>query len=256
MFFILSKILDFLLSPPFWVVGVLAYALFTKHLRLKRRLMRLGLGLAFLFSNLMIANSLMLLWEIPPRSISQLDETYEVGVVLTGITMNQYKTPDDRVYLREGADRVMHALMLYRAGKIKKILITGGSIDITGKVNTSEAVLLAQVLEQAQVPKEDILLETKARNTRENAVLSKEILIEKFPNQSYLLITSGFHMRRAMACFHKVGLQPDAFSAGFYTYDSSSFESYVIPSGRAWYLWSILIHEVAGYVVYRLVGYA
>lgn len=254
MFFILSKTLDFLLSPPFWVVCVLVYALFTKHPRLKRRLWRIGLGLVLLFSNLMIANALMLLWEISPRPVMHMKQ-YEVGIVLTGITINRQKSLDDRVYLSEGADRIMHALMLYRAGKIKKILITGGNIDITGKVSTSEAVLLAKILQQAQVPNEDIILETKARNTRENALFSKKILIERFPKQSYLLITSGFHMRRAMACFHKVGLQPDAFSAGFYTYDKAVLDAYIIPSGRAWHLWSILIHEVAGFVVYRLAGY-
>jgi uncharacterized SAM-binding protein YcdF (DUF218 family) len=256
MFFILSKTLDFLLSPPVWVIFILIFAVFTRRKRLKRRLFRMGLGLTLLFSNFFIANGLMLLWEIPPTPLAEIKESYSVGIVLTGITMNQYKAPDDRVYLREGADRIMHALLLYREGKIKKILITGGSIDITGEVHASEAKYLADILRLAQVPEEDIILETKARNTRENAQFSKEILDKKFPNQSYLLITSAFHLRRARACFEKVGLKVTPFSAAFYSYDFKWDASNIIPSARAWYIWAVLIHEVTGYVVYKVVGYA
>lgn len=256
MFFILSKTLDFLLSPLVWLSIIFLWALFTKKALLKKRLFRWGIGLFFLLSNPCLINLLLLAWEIPPKPLSSFDKSYDIAVVLTGITNNARKTPTDRVYMQEGADRILHALMLYRQGKVKQILITGGTVEVTGKVHTSEAVLLAQILAQAQVPSEDIILETSARNTHENAKNTHQLVKEKYPDKTLLLITSAFHMRRAKACFEKVGLQVVPFSAGFHTQDLKWELSWFIPTGRALQLWSLLIHEVSGYVIYKIVGYA
>ncbi len=256
MFFIFSKTLDFLLSPLIWLSIIFLWALFTEKSLLKKRLFRWGIGLFFVLSNPFIINLFLLAWEIPPTPLSSFDKNYDIAIVLTGITNNARKTPPDRVYMQEGADRILHALMLYRQGKVKKILITGGTIEVSGKTHTSEAILLAQILAQAQVPKKDIILETSARNTHENAKNTQQLLLAKYPRETLLLITSAFHMRRAKACFEKVGLQVVPFSAGFHTQDLKWELSWLIPTGRALQLWSLLIHEVSGYVIYKMIGYA
>lgn len=255
MFFILSKTLDFLLMPIIWVLGLLILALFQKRPNRKRRFLRAGIILLLIFSNPLLINSALLWWEIPPLPLEQLEKKYEVGVVLTGVTLSK-KSPKDRVYFKAGADRITHALMLYRKGYIRKILITGGVIDIYGNSQKSESRRLAEFLELARVPKEDIILEEKARNTRENALHAKQILDERFPGKKHLLITSGFHMRRARGCFKKAGLELDVFSAGFYTQDFSK-EGFlaIIPSEEALYRSYILCHEILGYLVYWLIGY-
>lgn len=255
MFFVLSKTLDFLASPIVWVVGLMIFALFRKPSKLQKKGLRWALILLIILSNPYLINLLLLAWEVPPTPLKDLQKKYTVGVVLTGITQAK-KSPKDRVYFATGADRIFHALMLYRKGYIKKILITGGTVSVTGQVEISEAQRLLQVLLLAQVPREDIILEEKARNTRENAQLSQKILEDKFPNQDILLITSGFHMRRALGCFRKVGLNPEPFSAGFFSQDTNYFGFYsLIPSEKAIYRWYILSHEILGYVVYKLIGY-
>lgn len=257
MFFILSKTIAYLLMPIFWVFALLLLAAFSKNPRRQKRWLWASLGLLFFLSNPFLINLMMLQWEIPPRKLTDLpQEKYAVGVVLTGITKYQ-KTPRDRVYFDRGADRLMHALWLYREGKIDKILITGGIVLVSGKTYTSEAQQLARVLRQAQVPAEDIIIEDKARNTRENALFTAKILKEKFPNQAFLLITSAFHMRRARACFERVGLKPEVFSTDFLTYNlaETSYAAF-LPTEGALQLWQVFTHELLGFVVYKLVGYA
>lgn len=242
--------------PITWVVLLLLWALFTKKKRRKRRLLRTGILLLWVFSNPLIVNQLLLVWEKPPTPLTAIKQTYDVGIVLTGIT-NAEKKPQDRVYFTKGADRITQALLLYREGKIKKIFITGGSFDPKQKLENAESYWLKQFLLIAQVPEQDIILETKARNTRENALFSKKILEKKFPNQSFLLITSAFHIRRAVGCFEKVGIAVTPFSVDFYTHDEGlKLPFSLIPSETAFYKWYVLMHEVVGFVVYKVLGYA
>lgn len=256
MFFILSKTIDFLLMPIIWLIGVGLWAYWTKKTKRKKRLIWAFLVLFLVLTNPTCINTLLLSWEVAPTPLADLKENYEVGIVLTGI-VNYTKSPHDRVYLDTGADRIMHALLLYRKGKIKKILITGGIVDITGGTRLSEAQQLATVLHLAQVPKEDIILEENARNTRENALLSQKTAKEKFPQvKQYLLITSAFHQRRALGCFRKAGLNVTPFSAGVLTHDfvETGWKDFV-PTERSLYLWQVLAREWVGYVMYWGMGY-
>ncbi|OJJ19971.1 hypothetical protein BKI52_15960 [marine bacterium AO1-C] len=256
MFFFLSKTLYYFLMPITWVMAILLWALFTKKSQRKRRLLRMGVFLLWFFSNPLIINQLLLAWEKPPTPLTSIHQTYDVGIVLTGIT-NSAKKPQDRVYFARGADRITQALLLYRMGKIKKILITGGSFDPKQRLERAESYWLKKFLIDAKVPAEDIVIETKARNTRENALFSKTILEKQFPRQSYLLITSAFHIRRAMGCFQKAGIQTTPFSVDFYTQDKGLLLPFsLIPAEVAFNKWYILMHEVVGYIVYKTLGYA
>jgi uncharacterized SAM-binding protein YcdF (DUF218 family) len=254
MFFVLSKTITIFLMPIYWL---LALALLTFFAKKRKRLYASALiACAILLTNPFLINSLLLSWEVKPTPLASLHETFEVGIVLTGIT-NHMKSPHDRIYMNEGADRIMHALMLYRKGKIRKILITGGTVTLSNKTYRSEASALQEVLMQANVPKEDIIMEEKARNTRENALYAKEILTKQFPKKRYLLITSAFHMRRAHACFQRIGVQVTPFSAGFLTQDVQySIGMLMLPTERSIGLWQILVHEIIGYLTYKVIGYA
>ncbi len=255
MFFILSKLLDFLINPLLWVLLLLFLGLNLKSKRWRKIFWIWGIGLGILFSNHFFANLAMLAWEIPPTPLDQIEQSYEVGVVLTGVTLSR-KSPKDRTYFKQGADRITHALMLYRKGIVRKILITGGTISVTGQREVSEAYRLKQFLVDAQVPVKDIILDETARNTRENALRSRDILQRDFPKARVLLITSAFHLRRARACFYKVGLRPDTFSAGFLSLDWNRLGLGAwLPSGLALHYWHVLIHEWLGYLMYALVGF-
>jgi uncharacterized SAM-binding protein YcdF (DUF218 family) len=254
LFFILSKTLDFVLLPAMWLVALLLGALVaTPGSHAQRRWLQAAGLLVLLGTNNALINEAMLAWEKPPvplRAVAPADAV----VVLTGVTAIR-KSPHDRVYLGHGADRVTYALWLYRAGRARRIIISGGSGAILSVANT-EAKELATVLRLAAVPKQDILLEERSRNTRENAKFTKQLLAKHPDIKSLILVTSGFHERRALGCFAKVGLHPQPFPADFYSTDRNWTPDYwLVPDIGALSRWSRLLHEMAGYIVYKVAGY-
>jgi uncharacterized SAM-binding protein YcdF (DUF218 family) len=254
LFFIFSKTLDFLLSPALWLVALVLGALVAQPGgQAQRRWLRAAGLLVLLGTNNALVNEALLAWEKPPvplRAVAPADAV----VLLTGVTTGQ-KSPHDRVYLGHGADRVTYALWLYRAGRARRIIISGGSGAVLSVANT-EAKDLATVLRLAAVPKEDILLEERSRNTRENAKFTKQLLAKHPEIKSLVLVTSAFHQRRALGCFAKVGLHPQSFPADFYSTDRSWPPDYwLVPDISALSRWSLLLHEMAGYIVYKVAGY-
>lgn len=257
MFFYFSQLFSFLILPFTICLGMLVIGFLFIHKKFGKRLILGALLLFLFFSNSYIANRLMHAWEPEPRELGKLP-VYEVGIVLTGIT-NIDKLPKDRTYFDKGADRVTHALQLYKMGKLKKILISGG-LGFDPIDPKSEAESLAEFMVWAGVKKSDLILETKAGNTRENAVFTRQVLDEygflSKESERFLLITSAFHMKRAKACFQKTGLYPDTFPVDFYASEPRlTLQSVIQPSVQSIFIWHKLVKEWVGLVAYKLAGY-
>jgi uncharacterized SAM-binding protein YcdF (DUF218 family) len=253
MFFILSKILGFLTNPLVFVFAFLLASVFFKKTYLKKRYFWIGFSLLIFFSNDFIANEAMRAWEVEATPYKSISKVYAWGIVLTGVTLND-REPDDRVYFHHGADRVTHTIQLYKLGIIKKILISGG----VGRVITKgrpEADELFKVMVMAGVPEADIVIESKSANTHENAVNARALLKDESA-ENCLLITSGFHMRRALACFEKQGFRTDTFSADFYTHPRQfTPDVLLVPRADSINLWQKLFKEWTGMIAYWIAGY-
>lgn len=253
MFFILSKTLHFLLMPLIWVILLLLLAVFLKSQKWRRIALVSGVGLLLVFSNPLLSNEAWRAWEIEAMPISKVND-YDMAVILTGITSYREDVPD-RIHTSKGSDRFLHPLQLYRMGKIDKFLITGGSGYILAD-RIPEAEQIEKILLMAGVPEEDIITESNSRNTRENAVNTAEFLKKHPEVDKVLLVTSAFHMRRAAACFTKAGIKADSFTADFYAYERRfTPDELIIPSASAFSNWHLLIHEVSGFLIYKLLGY-
>lgn len=254
MFFLLSKLLDFALLPAVWLVALLLAALWTRRPERQRRWLRVAALLVLLGTNNALVNEALLAWELPPVPAAAVGPA-DAAVLLTGVTKGS-KSPHDRVYLAQGADRFTHALWLYRAGRVRRILITGGSGSVLGTHGT-EAAELATLLRLADVPTEAILLEEHSRNTRENAQFTKQLLAQHPEIRSLVLVTSAFHQRRALGCFRRVGLNCQPFPVDFRSTDREPTPDYwLVPDVSALERWSLLLHEITGWAVYKLAGYA
>lgn len=254
MFFVLSKVLQYFLMPILWVVVLLLLALFLKSAKARKVCLTGATVLLLVLSNPFLANLAMRAWEQDAIPVAEIGH-YDVAIILTGVTSVRDMSPD-RIHTQKGADRFLHPLLLYRQGKVDKFLVTGG----TGSVlldRTAEAVQIKELLLLSGVPEQDIVIEHRSMNTYQNAIYTAELL-QKYPRfKRRLLVTSSFHMRRAKACFDKAGVQTDTFPADFYTSENRyTPDELFIPSVDSFNLWHRLIHEAAGYVVYKLVGYA
>ena len=242
--------------PITWVISLALWASFTKFPKRRKILSSVLCFLLIILTNSFICNEVFLLWEKPPTPFASVKE-YAVGIVLTGFT-NDSQALKDRVYLNQAADRIVHSIRLYKEKKIKYILICGAEYDFIGDTNTTKKQTRSskEVLLFAGVPDSAILIENNSRNTRENALFAKKILANKFPNSKYLVITSAFHIRRAEACFRKVGLNIDTFSVDFVARPRTFHPTILLmPQESVFANWGKIIHELLGYIVYKVIGY-
>lgn len=256
MFFILSKTLSYLILPVPLLALCLLVFFFAPKRRLKRGALLVFTFLFLLYTNPFISNELMRWWEVSPIPIAELEESYDAAIILSGITGPANPT-EDRVHLRKGADRIMHAVQLYKIGKLGKIIVSGGSGALLSEESTSEALKMKKVLLISGVAEEDIWLEETSRNTSENALFTEALLQEKnIPQDRLLLVTSAFHMRRALGCFRKAGLAPHPYSVDFYSFEPKyTPDELLIPSDDAIHVWTRLTKEWTGYLMYVFMGY-
>lgn len=223
MFFILSKILGYLVRPLVIVCGLFLAAWLSRKKKARKVFLYIGFFLLFFFSNEFIANEVMNAWEIKATPFASMDRTYTYGILLSGAAKSEVG-PDDRVYIGTAADRVNHTMQLYKMGKIRKVLISGGSGRLMD-IGEREADDLATLLTLMGVPAEDILIENQSRNTHESAVEVAKLLDAQTRPSDCLLITSASHMRRSLATFNRAGWPCTPFSVDFqghvrrYTFD-------------------------------------
>lgn len=97
--------------------------------------------------------------------------------------------------------RVRHAAGLYAAGRVDRVLVTGG----VGKHPPSEAEVMARVLREEGVPEEAIRLEKEAESTWDSARLVAEIARGEGV-AAVLAVTDPLHCIRAVAAFRRTGL--------------------------------------------------
>ena len=108
--------------------------------------------------------------------------------------------------IRSGmAERVMETVRLSKLYPKAKILYSGGG---------AEAQLGKKVLMRLGVERERIIIEDRSRNTAENARLSKIVAAPK-QSEKWLLVTSAYHMPRAMGAFRAVGFPVEADPVDF-----------------------------------------
>ena len=257
MFFILSKILAFLSTPLVWIFSVFIWAILSKQARRKQRLLITGLAMLFFFGNGFILNLVLRNYEPNPLHRTEIPSNMRVGIVLGGFSYYDFRLK--RIHFNRNCDRVFQAVLLYKMGYIKKLLISGGSGSVL-KPYEVESVLIKEYLVGIGIPADDILTEAESKNTYENAQLSKKILDQlgySTQSETFLLITSAFHMPRAIACFRKAGLKVLPYPSDRRSGENKwAPDELLVPNAANFDNWNNLIHEWVGMAIYKLTGKA
>ncbi|MEN0003844.1 MAG: YdcF family protein [Bacteroidota bacterium] len=255
MFFLLSKILVVFLKPLNWVGLFLLLALFSPKAKWRRRSLQLSTIFFFFFSNHFILNQVINWWEPETITADQIEEPYDIGIVLGGYSNSLILPSHDRHNFNNRGNRFFNAYELYRTRKIKKFLLTGGSghpIENRPK----EANEMYQYLLRIGVPDSLILVEAESRNTYENAVFSAELLQEQSGAKRALLLTSAWHLPRAAACFRKTGITFTPYGVDYLSEKTRWVpDSLLFPYRNGFNRWELLIKEWVGYWMYSLKGY-
>ncbi|MFL2564307.1 MAG: YdcF family protein [Parvicellaceae bacterium] len=200
-----------------------------------------------LFSNSLIFNYFNDLWSV--KNVNE-KEHYQIGILLGG--MISLTSSEENIQFSNHNDRLLNTLDLFHSKKIDKILITGAAGSLSSDLKESQ--ILKKYLNKVGVPDSCILIEDKSKNTYENAIYCEKIL-NNFPiNNSYLVITSDYHMRRSLACFKKTHLNvyPFVKKSDIKHFD---LEWILIPQSNILFEWKVLFHEMIGYITYKAIGY-
>jgi len=249
MFFFISKILGFLISPLVWVIILLCLALIIPKKR-KQFLIYSLLGI-LLFGNGFLFDEVSRAWETNAVELKE-NEKFDLAIVLGGYS--SFDPTINLIEFHEASDRIIHALSLYERKVVDKVLISGGSGSMLGL--DQEGVYMYPFLLDFGVRKKDLWVDSLSKNTHENALFTKKILEENNFNGSILLITSAMHMPRAKSCFEKVNLSVKEYPvdrlAGERKY---YFDHLFIPNLHTMLKWRSFIHETLGLIIYKIKGY-
>lgn len=217
MFFVLSKVLGFFALPSNLVVslGILGVALLATRLaRLGVRLTAASMLLLAILGLSPVGNALIVPLEdrFPPWTGSHAPD----GIVILGGAI----TPDvsvarHEVVLNEAAERLTAVAALATRYPRAKIIVSGGNAALVAEDGV-EAEIALRLLPELGIPRERLIAEDRSRNTVENAVFSKEIAAPK-PGEHWLLVTSAYHMPRAIGVFRRAGFPVEAYPVDWRT---------------------------------------
>jgi uncharacterized SAM-binding protein YcdF (DUF218 family) len=245
MYFIFSKVLLFLLFPLNWILVFFLIALFSKRPKLKRRSFVTGMVLLVIFSNPYLLYLFAKNWDIGSGLLSK-EKTYSAAIVLGGFSGED---KNGKGFFNEQSDRFIEGVRLKQTGRVSHILVSGGNGNLQ-QSSFREAAWAKAVLQELKLPDTAILVEQNSRNTFENAAFSKQVLEKAHLQPPYLLVTSAWHMRRALYIFKKEGLDVIAYSSGHVTVDSKfSAVDYIIPDAGVLMGWNLYLKEMVGLTV-------
>jgi len=254
MFFYISKILGFLISPMVWVFALLIWSFITKIESKAKKLRIVALSLLYICSNSFFVDELFRWYEPAPPDFDY-SKKYTGAIVLGGIGSIDMRL--QKIDFRHSVDRLLQPLPLVYTKNVEKIIFTGGSGSIESP-EKKEALFVKKYLRSINFPDSSIIIEYNSKNTYDNAIFTKRSIDSLNSNGNYLLVTSAYHMPRSLAVFKKAGYKN---LTPFITNKLSgprrfTFDHLVIPNSEALFSLNYLLHEWVGYFVYKLKGYA
>jgi uncharacterized SAM-binding protein YcdF (DUF218 family) len=128
-------------------------------------------------------------------------------------------TPPERDFpsLTDGSDRIWYAARLYEQGVAPRIIVSGGGFLVNNGPATTEAEAMRRFLLALGVPDSAIVNEGKSDNTIENIRNVREMVQDR----PVALVTSGYHMPRALRIARAANLNAAAFPTNFHALRST-----------------------------------
>ena len=151
--------------------------------------------------------------ETPPR----------IAIVL-GAKVWENGEPSDALY-----DRVITAVELYRAGRVKKILMSGDNPT----ENYDEPTAMKATAVKLGIPENDIILDFAGRRTYDTCYRAKEI----FAVQKAIVVTQEFHQARTLYLCNNLGVDSIGITANRRKYQGESYWAWreFFSTASAWF---------------------
>lgn len=137
---------------------------------------------------------------VPPGGPANTQESVKWIVVLASGIAGDATLPYQLRVSHHSRVRLMEGIRLHRRLPGSKIILTGG----TGFEGSPEATTMSRVAEELGVSRADMVLEVESRDTKDHPLYVRDIVHD----EPFILVTSAFHMPRAVKLFEKQGLFP------------------------------------------------
>ncbi len=267
LFFVFSKIVQFCIEPLNWVIVFIVLSLLFLGLRkplLCKRFLVLALADVLLVGWLPISEVFLRALEdaVPKVNLSQMSEKDFGGIIILGGAIEGGEIAQDRgeISIGSAAERVTKAFELIRKYPELPFIFSGFSGRLSPK-GLSEADAFKQLIAEQGLPDKNAHYENQSRNTYENVVLMKPMILElnskdaKGADQTpepWLLITSASHMYRSVKIFQKQGIEVIAAPVDYQTGSRLHWGVFDLVEGAR--QWNNLLHEAVGLLAYRVTG--
>jgi uncharacterized SAM-binding protein YcdF (DUF218 family) len=251
MFFVVSKLLGVFAFPSnvaifFGMLGLLL---------LPTRLTRAGQGLAFLSLIVLAILGLSPLGNVLMVPLENRFPAWDAargapdGIIVLGGVIDA-SSLGNPIMLNEAAERLAAVPDLARRYPNARILFSGGNGALIDD-GSAEARAAARLLESFGISRDRVILEDRSRNTVENAIFSKAI-VEPKRGERWLLITSAYHMPRAIGVFRKAGFPIEPYPVDWRTRGAEDMMRPFAVMSDGLQRSDAAVHEWVGLLVYWL----
>jgi uncharacterized SAM-binding protein YcdF (DUF218 family) len=265
LFFVFSKLVQFCIEPLNWVVVFVALSLLFLGFRkthLCKRFLLLALADLLLVGWLPTSEVFLRALEdtVPKVQFAQITEAGIGGIIILGGAIEGGEIALDRgeVSIYSSAERVTKAFELIRKYPDLPFIFAGFSSRLS-PVGMTEADAFKQLISEQGLPDKNAFYENQSRNTYENVVLMKPMILElgskgakeaDVSPKPWLLITSASHMFRSAKIFQKQGIAVIPVPVDYQTGNRLHWSSFDLMEGAN--QWNNLLHEMVGLLAYWL----
>ncbi|MES2905796.1 MAG: YdcF family protein [Pseudomonadota bacterium] len=174
-------------------------------------------------------------------------------IVLGGASETPVTLARGQLSLNESAERMSEGVMLARRYPSAKLVFTGGDGGLLGG-HGNESDDAENLFVRLGVPRSQLVLERNSRNTYENAGLVAKAVQPK-AGEVWLLVTSAWHMPRAVGCFRRAGFNVTPYPVDYRTRGWSDIYRPFGAVSEGLRRTDIAVKEWTGLLVYRWLGY-
>lgn len=255
-FFVASKLFWAFFNPGNLLLtglGVGVFLLWGRHFRWGRRLLAALFCLSLFVAVVPLGRAGIQNLEDRFPQPASLPERID-GIIVLGGVVSQYTTrARGQVSVGGSVERITEAVALSRRFPKAKFVYSGGS-GYLFKQDVKEADVLGPFLDLLGIDRQRMIVENQSRNTHENAAFTKAML-KPGPAANWILVTSAFHMPRAVGSFRQAGWASiTPYPVDYITAGDNTWElGFSLQSGLSGL--NTLMHEWLGLVFYRLGGY-